>query len=796
VGAARHVTTRSERRRAAGAPASGPLAAPREGDLARLQRSAGNRAVAAALAGGQPLDPATRALAETRFGEDFAGVRVHTDAAAALSARALGASAYTVGSDIAFAQGRYDPHGPGGRRLLGHELAHVVQQRRGGASARAPAIERSAREAGEGFAGGAAALEVEGASAVGLDRQQEPNAPAAAAPTPVVRAANPLVPTMAEFASVRPSSVASGLYEGDVGGHHLRLTQPEYEELRRKVREQLGMALRRSESRVETAAGRYAEQQKVDAHHWIVAPIVKALGRVKDPGPVLERYVADARARIPEARKTLEAGDFVRAAELTGEAEGDAERAATMVAAYVDQIIGTAEMTVTVLEGVKTASEIVLFLCAVAATGGAAAGVAGSLGIEVTAGSAAAAGWITAGAAVAGEVGVGIVKAADGEKVDWGEIAVHAAIQAIMARFSGSVGQRLANGLAANPLVARYGTQRVVSVATSILMAEGSNVFATTVDDTVRALRGKDITWAQFGQHLFARLTDPRGLLMAAVAGALGGGPYPERKPPAEGPPAPAAPKPPAPPPKKSPTDNASWRDVNKALGIKGPSGGKKATPAPTPPPGHKQVTAEEAFRPTAQETAAAYAGKAPAPPSGKQVLESANASPRGQTFQSASAATRRSLKTATRPDVGESEGYKAALEKGEIGLERPQGVNVSGRADFITAARDANGKLWIIANDAKTVSSPTSSHPTPTELMPSAWRGQVKAAVDRASVGNPALEAELAAAYAAGRVTRRQVNVDYRPSGQGAVTGITPPSPVPWSAMVPPVRFEDDKGR
>ena len=67
----------------------------------------------------------------------------------------------------------------------------------------------------------------------------------------------------------------------------------------------------------------------------------------------------------------------------------------------------------------------------------------------------------------------------------------------------------------------------------------------------------------------------------------------------------------------------------------------------------------------------------------------------------------------------------------------------------------------------------------------------QVKAAVDRASLGNPKLEAEIQAAYKAGRIWVRQVNVDLSPAGQGAVSGIAPPTPVPWGALLGPLEFK-----
>ncbi len=77
---------------------------------------------------GRPLDPATRAFFEPRFGHDFSAVRIHTDARAAESARAVNALAYTVGRDVVFGAGQYAPGTGEGQRLLAHELTHVVQQ--------------------------------------------------------------------------------------------------------------------------------------------------------------------------------------------------------------------------------------------------------------------------------------------------------------------------------------------------------------------------------------------------------------------------------------------------------------------------------------------------------------------------------------------------------------------------------------------------------------------------------------------------------------------------------------------
>ncbi len=116
--------------------------------LMHLQRTAGNAGVVQMLAedeaaaespvhdvvgkgGGTPLDQGTRSSMESRFGQSFDDVRVHTDNRASQSAESVGANAYTVGSDIVFRSGHFDTSSATGQRTLAHELTHVVQQRSG-----------------------------------------------------------------------------------------------------------------------------------------------------------------------------------------------------------------------------------------------------------------------------------------------------------------------------------------------------------------------------------------------------------------------------------------------------------------------------------------------------------------------------------------------------------------------------------------------------------------------------------------------------------------------------------------
>ncbi len=113
-----------------------------------LQRLAGNAAVSrlaqeeqagegpgvldvVGRGGGRPLDTDVRADMEARLGQPFDDVRIHTDGTAAASARSVQAHAYTVGNEVVFNDGQYDPASDTGRQTIAHELTHVVQQRSG-----------------------------------------------------------------------------------------------------------------------------------------------------------------------------------------------------------------------------------------------------------------------------------------------------------------------------------------------------------------------------------------------------------------------------------------------------------------------------------------------------------------------------------------------------------------------------------------------------------------------------------------------------------------------------------------
>ena len=194
-----------------------PLTFPAAAKAADSSLSAG--AIASALGPGAALDPRLRKRYEPQLGRSLADVRIHSGDRAASSASALGARAYTFGSDIVFNRDRFAPHTEQGGRLLAHELTHVAQQRASARTATSLRVsqpsDRAEREADRAtpalIAGRPIALG-RGTEPVGIYRAPETAtaptpapAPAAAAPTPAP--ANRVTPTPAPSAAA-PAAAA------------------------------------------------------------------------------------------------------------------------------------------------------------------------------------------------------------------------------------------------------------------------------------------------------------------------------------------------------------------------------------------------------------------------------------------------------------------------------------------------------------------------------------------------------------------------------------------------------------
>jgi hypothetical protein len=122
-----------QRQRNDSSDTSAPSSNNEEPQIRRQVNNAGGNSEVASdftsrLGAGAPLDAASRSCFEPRFGQDFGSVRIHDGPEAATAADRIQARAFTVGRDVAFAAGQYDPSSEGAKRLLAHELTHVVQQ--------------------------------------------------------------------------------------------------------------------------------------------------------------------------------------------------------------------------------------------------------------------------------------------------------------------------------------------------------------------------------------------------------------------------------------------------------------------------------------------------------------------------------------------------------------------------------------------------------------------------------------------------------------------------------------------
>ena len=172
--------------------ANAPATAARETETAHARAPPGGHELFAATARrdalarmlaspGRPLDPTTRGFFEPRLHASLADVRVHADESAAEAADALAASAFALGSKIGFARGRYAPATARGRRLLAHELAHVLQMR-GQPVSLAPASDPAWEDGAERAAGDVVA---------GREHPPVRGAPAAVRRQPVAAPADP-----------------------------------------------------------------------------------------------------------------------------------------------------------------------------------------------------------------------------------------------------------------------------------------------------------------------------------------------------------------------------------------------------------------------------------------------------------------------------------------------------------------------------------------------------------------------------------------------------------------------------
>jgi Domain of unknown function (DUF4157) len=250
---------------------------------------------------GEPLDWSVRGPAERQFHHDFSDVRVHTGSSADAAARSLHAKAFTHGSHIAFTAGRFQTTDPDGHGLLTHELAHVVQQSRGGVS-ESSRLEDGARQATVASLRGASSVYVPGASAPRISCEGEDETPLwKRAWSGAKRAAGGAV----ERVKAAPSEIKQAVVE-------------KYDEAKQTARS----ATHAVETRVEAVKAEVSAKLTTLRTPEGRAKVARAIERATKPTIVLSEKSAEAR-RGAEARLT--------AAEKEGKGLGRARAFNTLV---------------------------------------------------------------------------------------------------------------------------------------------------------------------------------------------------------------------------------------------------------------------------------------------------------------------------------------------------------------------------------------------------------------------------------------------------------------------------------
>src|SRR6266511_4543064 len=415
--------------------------------------------------------------------------------------------------------------------------------------------------------------------------------------------------------SVGPDGRVRTTYRGQV----LALTPQQAEQVRASARDALARALGRSRRRGDDAIGRYRAQEQVNADFPVTSGAVKAwayvrsLGDYANPGEAIRGLQVTVEQEGAEVTKAVEAGSLAAAAGHLARVDAASERMAKLVRAYVEQLIEGGESLATGLEYTRDAAFITLGILAVVVSGGAAAGVApgvigtGVAGLSVGGNATA----ISVGAPILANVGTGAVQTAYGDRVDWGSIAVDAAVQVVLARLGGKLGESLFGRLAGNPASQTLARKAIAALVSGVATHEVSQAFSVTVHQAYDALRGRDVTWGGFVDELGRRLSDPAGLFMAVVmSGVQLGAHVAVDRATAGKAPQPPAPKPAQPKPAR-PTAAKQPAPATTSKPVAPKPAPEPVAPKPAPEPAAAKPAPEPVAAKPAPEPAAAPAPKA-----------------------------------------------------------------------------------------------------------------------------------------------------------------------------------------
>lgn len=376
-----------------------------------LQRKGAGALVPGALPGvvgrvlatpGRPLEARTRELMQSRFGYDFSSVRVHSDREAHASADAVHARAYTAGRHVVLGPEAPPPSTPAGLHLLAHELAHVVQQSRGGPPPGIdgdPALEHDAdRVAADVVAGRAA--RVGGASGAGIARDAKP--------------------------------AGEVVYEVDFPEGNKRLTAAEFEEHKARALRALQSDLKRVADLSDN--GRQSQTDMLKEYHGGVESLTDALKKPKaligiasdiwgDTTPPYIGMWSHAKTQVAIGLQAVDRGDLRAAAYALRTADQQYRDAMAEWNAYRAKTIGGAEHLASNLETVRDVSFAIALTAGAVLAAPVVAGIAvtaGATGTGLTLATAGGTALVTgAGGTVLGGGSTALASAANDGKVDW-----------------------------------------------------------------------------------------------------------------------------------------------------------------------------------------------------------------------------------------------------------------------------------------------------------------------------------------------------------------------------------------
>jgi hypothetical protein len=526
-------------------------------------------AIPAFLRGGAPLSPALRRRIEPHVDADIGNIRVHNGGAPALAAQAIGARAFTLGHHIAFAPGEFHGRSGDGLGLIAHEASHAADAMRGADTSvirrdlktdmfRRPLTaadfkKLSADEIKElhsflegiivskSFSPEDEAPLYENLAIIRAEMHRQ-FTPPPAAPPPAPKP--PPIPGMKAGSDVNQLTdagqivdsivqIGSDAYEYQIYGETKQINEKSLNEIRSRVRAAFNDLLSRASNKAASASSGYKLQSDVDKKHYLVAPVIKFIGQVRDPAPDLYAQVNRATASVEAARTALTTGRYAVAAQSAADAELAARRAFVLYQTYWTDIINTGEATITVLEYTRDAAFVTLAILATIASAGAAAGsTAAFLGgsAEAATATATVAGNIATFAPVVAQLGEAGLKVASGDKVDWGELAIDMAFTIVMRKFgprlSGGIASRLiASNPAAKQIEVSAGKYVLTNIVTSVLTGKATALLRSLVEAGYRTFAPdkKSMTWGDFVDYLAAQALDPKSNMLDILTGAIGG---------------------------------------------------------------------------------------------------------------------------------------------------------------------------------------------------------------------------------------------------------------------------------